>query len=388
MGTRTGSRNKRSSAKSSRCFTLRFGSARKQLGYDLRLMYFDDQKATLSGHPTIYLHGWSSSARNFYSSLSPSSTLPDTHEKSLLALPAIFFHFPDAGLTKPFLQSVNRVWPMARYRTSTLCFKNLLQAGFKRIDLFGYSRGGATTLNTIAVLNNPQYQPQLHAMGIDEDTRKGILDMIQQGCITLDSPLKDVYSAVAKGLANYASSSIIKAIGNAVSKIKKKCHLSQENNDSQDDSAKKINRSCNNKMHIARLIHGLKLLTEIAFKRITGFLGNYIFLPLLTRYRPWSEQGLCSAAQLANLKLNVLLHYEHNDSVVSNWGDSSLFELLKKQNPKTTFCAISDDKFDQENRPCDPHFAQRLVLPEILNSFKDKFQELPGQQDFAKTLLV
>ena len=78
--------------------------------------------------------------------------------------------------------------------------------GLDSVDLFGYSRGGATILNAIAILNDKtgEYDDELTRIGIDQQERRAILKMIQRGCIVLNCPLTDANVSAAFRFKNFA----------------------------------------------------------------------------------------------------------------------------------------------------------------------------------------
>ena len=161
---------------------------RKLFGYNLRIEHIidnDPQIAKVKKRPTLFIHGWGDTKGSARVMKAYCDVLPGD---------IITFNFRDRGVIMPKIQ-----------HTSMGQLPDVLQALYvlkwarttldlNEIDIFGYSRGGATTINMIAVLNDKtgKYNEELARIGIDKEERKKLLDMIQNGCIVLNCPLMDL----------------------------------------------------------------------------------------------------------------------------------------------------------------------------------------------------
>lgn len=161
---------------------------RKLFGYNLRIEHIIDKDPKIihvKNRPTLFIHGWGDtkgSARLFkaYCDVLPGDI--------------ITFNFRDRGVIMPKIQhssmgqlpDVLQALYVLKWAHTTL--------HLDAIDIFGYSRGGATAVNMIAVLNDKMgsYDKDLADIGIDRAEREKLLTIIQNGCIVLDCPLMDV----------------------------------------------------------------------------------------------------------------------------------------------------------------------------------------------------
>jgi hypothetical protein len=62
----------------------------------------------------------------------------------------------------------------------------------EKIDLYGFSAGGAAIINMLVVLTHDAYDAQLKEIGIDREAKEKIRLAIQNGIIILDCPMKSV----------------------------------------------------------------------------------------------------------------------------------------------------------------------------------------------------
>jgi hypothetical protein len=70
--------------------------------------------------------------------------------------------------------------------------KIVLDNALNSIDLYGFSAGGGTLINVIAVLNTTTYDAELQKIGISAAEKKSLLSAIEKGIIILDTPLKSI----------------------------------------------------------------------------------------------------------------------------------------------------------------------------------------------------
>ncbi len=161
---------------------------KKLLHYKLQIEHIiDSDPKTVVNHtrPTIYLHGWGDTKQSAKLLKAFCDVLPGD---------VITFNFRDNGVILPKLGYSNLGQLPDVLSTIYVIKWTRDNLGVKEVDLFGYSRGGATLLNTIAVLNdkNGRYDTELASIGITQQDRKELLLMIQKGCHVLDCPLTDV----------------------------------------------------------------------------------------------------------------------------------------------------------------------------------------------------
>jgi len=169
-------------------------------GYDLQIEHIIDKDSSINtnhNRPTLYLHGFGDNKQSAKLLKAFGDVLPGD---------VITFNFHDRGVVIPKIRHSNLgQLPDILPALYTLKWaKDRLHSN--EIDIFGYSRGGATTLNMIAVLNDKTgtYDADLARIGIDRKERNALLAMIQKGCITLNCPLTNVNVSAEyrfKGLA-------------------------------------------------------------------------------------------------------------------------------------------------------------------------------------------
>jgi hypothetical protein len=188
-------------------------------GYDPHIRLIDSPLAhEKHSHPTIYLHGFGDNGEHFLSYMQSVTRCIQieqllTYEPYLLTYPAIFFDFADAGLKTA--KSIWQKWSALRHTNlgqlqDILSFAYVLalcrNAGYKAIDLYGFSRGATTIINTLYVLLHNCYRQELLSIGIDEQACADIISMVHKGCITLDCPLKHLkekFGTILGPLVNY-----------------------------------------------------------------------------------------------------------------------------------------------------------------------------------------
>lgn len=177
---------------------------RKLFGYNLRIEHIIDKDSKIAhtkNRPTLFIHGWGDtkgSARLFkaYCDVLPGDI--------------ITFNFRDRGVIMPKIQhssmgqlpDVLQALYVLKWAHTTL--------NLDAIDIFGYSRGGATTVNMIAVLNDKTgiYDADLADIGIDSAEREKLLSIIQNGCIVLNCPLMDVKICVENRFHSFAKKAL------------------------------------------------------------------------------------------------------------------------------------------------------------------------------------
>lgn len=266
---------------------------RKLLHYNPHIEHIIDSSPTASinhKRPTIYYHGWGDTKNSAKLIKAYGDVLPGD---------LITFHFRDRGVILPKLRHAN-LGQLPDVLSGLVVLKWAADTlNLDAIDLYGYSRGGATILNTLAVLNDKTgaYDTDLMRIGIDADERKKLLSIIQNGSIVLDAPLTDMNVSVNERLKNHGKNAV-----KALSKI--------------------------------------------------------------TQYQPYGLQGLTSAHQLDGLKLNILLHFQYKDRIVSNRNEAELYQALYEQNPKTTYIVLGNDG---------GHLHTHASLAHVIHTFRKMF---------------
>jgi hypothetical protein len=266
---------------------------RKLFHYNLRIEHVIDNDSNVQVNhqrPTIYFHGWGDTKNSAKLLKAFTDVLPGD---------IVTFHFHDQGVIIPKLRHANLgQLPDVLSGIYVLKWvKDMLNV--PAVDLFGYSRGGATVLNLIAVLNDKKglYDSALLRIGVDANERHALLTMIQNGCIVLNCPLTDMNTSVQERMKKYTP-------------------------------------------------HILKALSRF------------------TKYQPYGLQGLTSATTFEGLKLNILLHFQYHDTVVSNKNEAELYKILHEFNPKTTYLVLGNDG---------GHLHTHASLAQTIHTFKKMF---------------
>ncbi len=185
----------------------------------------------------------------------------------------ISFNFPDYGKSSGFLDKEQTSFGTIEEILPALYVlkQSIVDKGFNRVCLYGFSAGGAALINCLSVLNSSSYDKELKKIGILAQDKKKILEVISQGDIILDTPLKSIDEIIAL----YGMTPELAVIGLRY----------QENGMDPIESLKKWN----------------------------------------------------------NLFLNILVHFQVPDKIVSNRDDELFIELLKKHNGGKISVLIGSD---------------------------------------------
>lgn len=102
----------------------------------------------------------------------------------------VSFNFPDYELRnydpkKSTFGSIKELLPLFY-----LLKKCVIDGKQEKIDLYGFSAGGAAIINMLTVINRDRYDAQLKEIGIDQEDKSKIRAAIQKGIIILDCPMK------------------------------------------------------------------------------------------------------------------------------------------------------------------------------------------------------
>ncbi len=170
----------------------------------------------------------------------------------------------------------------------------------------GQSRGAATVLNALAVLNEPvdTWHDVLKKTQITEEERCIILESVKKGIVVIETPLLTTASGIQ---------------GNGKLVIKKQTNID---------------------------------LPDIIMLPLAG-LFNHVGFPMRSygNYSPWGEQALSSVDRLPQ-GLRVLVHFQHNDKDVSNDYDQIFVEkLIQRLGKDNVWVVLGNDggkKLDDE----------------------------------------
>lgn len=273
----------------------------RKLGYDPEISYISQNSDRFTNSVTLYLHGFQSNKRFCLRS-------------NLFQTPAVVFNFLDArhkGKTPLARSSFGQRADMAPalFILNAIVESNLAT----RINLVGFSRGAATVVNLIAVLNNPDhYKPLLKFVGIDTPKAQTILALIERGIIVLDCPLKDVRWGIMQHVRNYRSTTIW-----------------PDNNDNLSIAP-----------WYSRIWSSIKNSLINCFDYCCYIVFSYLILPWCTFYAPWREHALYMLDYWQGLKLTTIIRYDNNDSFVSNYADQLFYQKIHNYNPFST-CLIT-----------------------------------------------
>ncbi len=245
----------------------------KQLfGYNLGIEHIIDNNPSVvkpDKHVTLYLHGWGDQ-RN-------SAKLG----KTLDVLPGdvITFNFPDSSVIIPRIHrsSLGQLPDVLPALYTLKWAKDNL--GVESVDLFGYSRGGATAVNIIAVLadKSGKYDSDVANIGIDTIERNKLLQLLQNGSIVLNCPLRDMNTTTRQ---------------------------------------------------FFRWIN-----PEIPLK----------ILETVGKYKRDGLQAITSTGAFKGLGLKTLVHFQYNDTVVSDKDEAEFYQRIARHNPQGTYLLLGDD---------------------------------------------
>lgn len=192
-----------------------------------------------------------------------------------------------------------------------------------RITLIGYSRGGATVVNALNVLHNRDkaHDKALKKIGITEQDRGELLQLIQQGELILHCPLTDIPATIKSWSARIRISAydIVKQLWTY--RVLKKCIINPCESLSN-QMIKNIDNSTRNmdSFNMAYL--------------------NYVLLPLLTRYHIRGLQAIHSITKLPNLNLTILVIMHKDDRTVSNDAVKTFFKTIHNRDAKNSYFSV------------------------------------------------
>ncbi len=155
------------------------------LGYDPCVRIYHGDTRVKGAGTTVYVHGYGDNYQ---------FTVPYFQRNSyFLPGTVVSFHFQDVTDNAFKLKfGKSSVGQAADIATLSCTLKMLDDCHLDVIHLFGYSRGGATTINTLNRLCNYDYHTTFfERLGINKVQAQRIVAKIQKGTITLNCPLVD-----------------------------------------------------------------------------------------------------------------------------------------------------------------------------------------------------
>lgn len=258
----------------------------------------DPKIQTNHRRPTIYFHGWGDIKNSAKLLKAFCDVLPGD---------LVTFHFRDRGVLIPKIRYAN-LGQLPDVLSAIYALRwTVEKLQPEAIDLFGYSRGGATLLNTIAVLNDKSgvFDAELARIGITSHMRAKLLTLIQNGCHVLNCPLTDMNVTMHEFVKHKMGSFVQRKMPSIMK----------------------------------------------AFEKIT-------------HYKSTGLQGIASAQAFKGLSLNMLVHFQHHDTIVSNRNDVRLYDALYQHNPDTTFLVLGNDG---------GHLHSHGALAHTVHTFKKRF---------------
>ena len=106
----------------------------------------------------------------------------------------VAFNFPDFNCVakqydpkKSTFGSINELLPLFY-----VIKKCVIDGQQEKINLYGFSAGGATIINMLSTLNQTKYDQQLKDIGISLDDKQKIRIAIEKGLIILECPMKSI----------------------------------------------------------------------------------------------------------------------------------------------------------------------------------------------------
>lgn len=162
-------------------------NVKSHFGYDLGIKIFPGKSAQES--IMICCHGYGAN-----------NQIGDcVHSAGVVKEHIVSFNFPDYDLharsydpKKSTFGSSAELLPLFY-----LLKKCVIDGQQEKISLYGFSAGGAAVINTLAVLNQGQYDQALKELGIDAEGKAKIRAALERGIIILDCPLKSIEELMA-----------------------------------------------------------------------------------------------------------------------------------------------------------------------------------------------
>jgi len=266
------------------------GRVEEMLGYDPQVeMIHPESDENRNDIPCIYLQGWPAPKEEFIESIRNNVNFPG---------PGIVFNFPDGEMVDDELVVHFTKINFGQHDDIMVALYVLdlaRRAGFDAVNIFAHSRGAATFTNLVKRLNSRFYNDELELLGIDEEARLEMLQMVRNGGILLNAPLKTVSYSCDQIVKNFRE----RTIRNYLRPI--------------------IGRKRDRGLCMKALCRVSSLVGNASDSLISPLV--YLSLPFLTRYKPWTDNARYSVSPYRRAWLNTVIHYVQKDKVVSNRDD-------------------------------------------------------------------
>lgn len=111
----------------------------------------------------------------------------------------IGFNFPDHDM-RPYMDHANVSFGTIHELLPLIALLKtcVVSGGIQKINLYGFSAGGAAVINTLAILMTNRYEKELQGFGVTNLEKQKILNAIQAGLVILDCPLKSLEEVIAQ----------------------------------------------------------------------------------------------------------------------------------------------------------------------------------------------
>ena len=269
------------------------------VGYNLRMtLHHDDRPEVVGTIPSVAAHGWGSGPQGpiEYARLVGPHRIPGD---------VVTFEFKDCNNGyNPFFIMKSSLGQQEDVKALLTTLVAVWKCGFDGCNVFGQSRGAATVVNTLAMLNSlPSgwdsgfddiknlLGPEINNIirGVGHYFNKGLLDMIKRGVVVLDTPMVSPQAGL-----------------NA---------------------------------------HAHYVLRGVFFeKNLADFINNYV-LPVITigNYNPEAAQALTSIKNMPK-GLKVLVSYQKDDPAVGNVHDHQFAqELIARLGANNVWIVLGND---------------------------------------------
>jgi pimeloyl-ACP methyl ester carboxylesterase len=111
----------------------------------------------------------------------------------------ITFNFPDANIPPDDYDPHTTTFGSIQELLPPLYILKqcVVDGGVDKVNLYGFSAGGASVVNIIALLNRFGNEKDLQSIGITPDVKQKILQALQKGYVILDCPMKSVEEIIS-----------------------------------------------------------------------------------------------------------------------------------------------------------------------------------------------
>ncbi len=120
------------------------------------------------------------------------------------------FNFTDHEISKQLLEPENTIYGTIEdlLPAAYVLKKIIIDEGKEAVNLYAFSMGGASLINTLVMLHTDKYDSYLEKIEITSEIKAKILDVLRKGYILLDCPLKSMREVITMKGANRWSNPI------------------------------------------------------------------------------------------------------------------------------------------------------------------------------------